>query len=79
MQLKSRQYFIQSNHGFTMIELLVAMVVALLALGAIYSTFLNQQKSYVVQQETATMHQNVRSECKSCIVLHGKRNSDGRM
>jgi len=61
MQMKSRQYFIQSNHGFTMIELLVAMVVALLAMGAIYSTFLNQQKSYVVQQETAAMHQNIRA------------------
>jgi len=44
-----------------MIELLVAMVVALLALGAIYSTFLNQQKSYVVQGETAAMHQNIRA------------------
>ena len=44
-----------------MIELLVATVVSLLALGAIYSTFLNQQKSYVVQQETAAMHQNIRA------------------
>jgi prepilin-type N-terminal cleavage/methylation domain-containing protein len=61
MQMKSRQNFIQSNHGFTMIELLVAMVVALLALSAIYSTFLNQQKSYVVQEETAAMHQNIRA------------------
>jgi type IV pilus assembly protein PilW len=61
MQMKPRQNFIQSNHGFTMIELLVAMVVALLAMGAIYSTFLNQQKSYVVQQETAAMHQNIRA------------------
>jgi prepilin-type N-terminal cleavage/methylation domain-containing protein len=61
MQMKSRQNFIQSNQGFTMIELLVAMVVALLAMGAIYSTFLNQQKSYVTQQETAAMHQNIRA------------------
>ena len=61
MQMKSRQNFIRANHGFTIIELLIAMVVALLALGAIYSTFLNQQKSYVVQQETAAMHQNIRS------------------
>ncbi|MCJ7540191.1 MAG: prepilin-type N-terminal cleavage/methylation domain-containing protein, partial [Desulfobacterales bacterium] len=50
-----------SNQGFTMVELLVAMVVALLAMGAIYSTFLNQQKSYVVQGETAAMHQNIRA------------------
>ncbi len=61
MQMKPRQNFILSNHGFTMVELLVSMVVALLAMSAIYSTFLNQQKSYVVQQETAAMHQNIRA------------------
>jgi type IV pilus assembly protein PilW len=46
--------------GFTIVELLIAMVVALLALGAIYSTFLDQHKSYVVQEETAVMNQNLR-------------------
>jgi len=64
MEMKHKQKRIslrRSNQGFTMIELLVAMVVALLALGAIYSTFLNQQKSYVVQQETAAMHQSIRA------------------
>jgi type IV pilus assembly protein PilW len=61
MQIHSRQNYFQSNQGFTMIELLVAMAVALLAMGAIYSTFLNQQKSYVVQQATAAMHQNIRA------------------
>jgi len=64
MEMKHRQKHISlrcSNKGFTMVELLVAMVVALLALGAIYSTFLNQQKSYVLQQETAAMHQNIRA------------------
>ena len=44
-----------------MVELLIAMAVALLAMAGIYSTFLNQQKSYVVQGETAAMHQNIRS------------------
>ncbi|MBU0767923.1 MAG: prepilin-type N-terminal cleavage/methylation domain-containing protein [Proteobacteria bacterium] len=55
-----KQSFRHLNHGFTIVELLVAMVVALLALGAIYSTFLNQHKSYVVQEETAAMNQNLR-------------------
>ncbi|MFO7555649.1 MAG: prepilin-type N-terminal cleavage/methylation domain-containing protein [Desulfobacterales bacterium] len=50
-----------SNRGFTMVELLVALVVSLLALGAIYSTFMNQQKSYHIQDETAAMHQNIRA------------------
>jgi len=58
---KQHILFRSSNQGFTMVELLVAMVVSLLALGAIYSTFLNQQKSYVVQGETAAMHQNIRA------------------
>ena len=61
MKMKLKQNFRQSNQGFTMVELLVAMVVALLALGAIYSTFLNQLKSYGVQGETAAMHQNIRA------------------
>lgn len=50
-----------SNRGFTMVELLIALVVSLLALGAIYSTFMNQQKSYHIQEETAAMHQNIRA------------------
>jgi type IV pilus assembly protein PilW len=61
MKMQLKQNLRHSNQGFTMIELLVAMVVALLALGAIYSTFHNQLKSYVVQQETATMHQSIRA------------------
>ncbi|MDH3572724.1 MAG: prepilin-type N-terminal cleavage/methylation domain-containing protein [Desulfobacteraceae bacterium] len=50
-----------SNQGFTMIELSVAMVVSLLAMAAIYSTFLAQHRSYQVQGETADMQQNIRS------------------
>ncbi len=44
-----------------MVELLVAMVVSLLAIGAIYSTFLNQFKSYQIQEEVAAMQQNIRA------------------
>jgi len=61
MEMKLKQNLRHSNQGFTMVELLVAMVVALLAMSAIYSTFLNQHKSYVVQEETAAMHQNIRA------------------
>jgi type IV pilus assembly protein PilW len=50
-----------NTQGFTMVELLVALVVSLLALGAIYSTFLNQFKSYQVQEEVAAMQQNIRA------------------
>ncbi len=60
MEIKLKQNIRRSNQGFTIVELLIAMTVALLALGAIYSTFLNQYKSYVVQEETAAMNQNLR-------------------
>jgi type IV pilus assembly protein PilW len=50
-----------NTQGFTIIELLVAMVVSLLALGVIYSTFLSQFKSYQVQEEVAAMQQNIRA------------------
>jgi type IV pilus assembly protein PilW len=61
MEMKSKQNIRHSHQGFTMVELLVAMAVALLALGAIYSTFLNQHKSYRIQEETAEMQQNLRA------------------
>jgi type IV pilus assembly protein PilW len=61
MGKKLKQNYKISNQGLTMVELLVAMVVSLLALGAIYSTFLNQHKSYVVQEEIAALNQNVRA------------------
>ena len=64
MEMKHRQKHISlrcSNQGFTMVELLVAMVVSLLAMAAIYSTFLTQFKSYHVQEEAADMQQNIRA------------------
>jgi type IV pilus assembly protein PilW len=50
-----------SNQGFTLVELLVAMAVFLLALTAIYSTFQVQYKSYLLQQQVAAMQQNLRA------------------
>ena len=58
---KQHVLFRFSNQGFTMVELLVAMVVSLLALAAIYSTFLAQHRSYQVQEEAAKMQQNIRT------------------
>ncbi len=77
MEIKLKQRFISfrlSNQGFTIVELLVGMVVSLLAMGAIYSTFLSQHKSYLVQGEVAAMQQN-----KGRHVLHPKRNQNGWM
>ena len=50
-----------NTQGFTLVELLVAMAVSLLAIGAIYSTFLSQFKSYQIQEEIAAMQQNIRA------------------
>jgi type IV pilus assembly protein PilW len=50
-----------NTQGFTMIELLLAMAISLLAIGAIYSTFLSQFKSYQIQEEVAAMQQNIRA------------------
>jgi type IV pilus assembly protein PilW len=61
MKATPRQKFSRSNQGFTMVELLVAMAVALLALAAIYSTFLNQYRSYRIQEEISEMQQNLRA------------------
>ena len=61
MKRKNTNIIRYSNQGFTMVELLVAMVISLLAMAAIYSTFLTQFKSYQVQEETAEMQQNIRA------------------
>jgi len=59
MKVKKKERL--NTQGFTLVELLVAMAVSLLAIGAIYSTFLSQFKSYQVQEEVAAMQQNIRS------------------
>jgi prepilin-type N-terminal cleavage/methylation domain-containing protein len=64
MEMKRKQTHILnrcSNRGFTMVELLVAMVVGLLAMAGIYSTFLSQHRSYKIQKETSEMQQNIRA------------------
>jgi type IV pilus assembly protein PilW len=64
MEIKLKQRHVSynvSNQGFTLVELLIGMVVALLAMGAIYTTFLGQHRSYHEQEETAAMQQNLRA------------------
>lgn len=47
--------------GFSIMELLVAMVIAGVVMAAIYYTYYSQQKSYVAQQQVAAMQQNLRA------------------
>ncbi len=51
----------QNSQGFTLVELLVAMAIALVVLAAIFYTFKSQQDSYVVQSQVAVAQQNVRA------------------
>jgi len=50
----------RSNQGFTLTELLIAMVISGIVAAGIYSTFYSQQKSYLTQEQIAAMQQNLR-------------------
>ena len=49
-----------NRKGYTLIELLVALAISSVVLGAIISTYQSQQKSYVVEDQVAAMQQNIR-------------------
>jgi len=49
------------NQGFTLLELLVAMVISLVVMGAIYGTFKSQEDSFVIQDQVTAMQQNLRA------------------
>ena len=49
-----------NRKGFTLIELMVALVLSFILVGAIYGTFTSQQKSYTVQDQVAEAQQNAR-------------------
>jgi type IV pilus assembly protein PilW len=49
------------QRGFTFIELLVAMVISTILLGAVVSTFIVQRRSYAIQEEMTEMVQTARA------------------
>jgi prepilin-type N-terminal cleavage/methylation domain-containing protein len=51
---------ISSRRGFTIVELMVALVLSFILVGAIYRTFTSQQKAYTVQDQIAEAQQNAR-------------------
>jgi type IV pilus assembly protein PilW len=53
-------YKLSNKHGFTIIELLIALTISGIVSAALITTFLSQQKSYVVQGHVAAMQQNLR-------------------
>ena len=50
-----------TNKGFTIVELLIAMTISLVVMGAITYTFKSQQDSYIVQTQISSMQQNLRA------------------
>jgi type IV pilus assembly protein PilW len=49
------------QQGFTLVELLVAMAVTGIVMGAVYSTCKSQQDSYVAQEQVTELQQNLRA------------------
>jgi type II secretory pathway pseudopilin PulG len=51
---------IKNNTGFTLVEVLVALVIDFFVLAGIYTAFYSQQKSHVKEQQVVDTQQNVR-------------------
>jgi len=51
----------ENEHGFTLIEMLVAMALALFVMASIFMTFKSQHDSYIVQTQVAVSLQNARA------------------
>jgi type IV pilus assembly protein PilW len=51
----------RQDKGFTIIELLIAVFVAGIVMGGVYSAYYSQQKAYTAQDQLAEMQQNLRS------------------
>lgn len=61
MNLQRLRYRRLQQSGFTLVELLIAMAMAGIVLGAVYSTYKSQQDTYVVQEQVVEMQQNLRA------------------
>ncbi|MEM4245090.1 MAG: PilW family protein [Candidatus Nanoarchaeia archaeon] len=46
--------------GITLIELMIALVIAGILIGGVYKLFISQSKSYAVQEQVADTQQNIR-------------------
>ncbi|MBD3218273.1 MAG: prepilin-type N-terminal cleavage/methylation domain-containing protein [candidate division Zixibacteria bacterium] len=63
---------IRSNKGVTLIELLVASVIALICAGAALELYVNQQKNWLAQENITDMQQNGRATLDE-IVYHARQ------
>ena len=51
----------KEKKGFTLVELLIAMAIALVVIAAVSSTFIFQQKTFNVQEQITEMQQGARA------------------
>jgi type IV pilus assembly protein PilW len=54
-------YFRKYQHGFTLVEIMIAISISAVITSAFYQIFLSQQRSYLVQEQVAEMQQNLRT------------------
>lgn len=57
----SKKIRVANRHGFTLVEILVALVISSLLATAIYSFFIGQHHAYTVQDQVIEMEQNARA------------------
>jgi len=50
-----------TDQGFTLVELMIAMAISLVVMGAIFLTFKSQQDSYIIQAQITATQQNLRA------------------
>ena len=51
---------LEKNGGFTLIELIVALAIALVSTVSVYNFYISQQKSYITQDRVTEMQQSLR-------------------
>lgn len=51
---------VNSDRGFTLVEVMVALAISGIVLASIYTAFQSQQNSYLAQEQVSEMQQNVR-------------------
>jgi prepilin-type N-terminal cleavage/methylation domain-containing protein len=59
-RVSDNRELLRGRGGFTLIEIMIALVILSIALAAVFSTFNSQHKSYIVLNGVAQMQENVR-------------------
>lgn len=53
--------FPKNSGGFTLVEMMIVMAISGVIMGAVYSAYLAQQRTYLAQDQVAEMQQNLRA------------------